>query len=107
MNTKDLRDHRCDRTERWPEYDGHGIFLCYVCDECRDAKLSRYRPEVLNSRYTSDDLVAGEQVEPYDDYPGQLGMGLGVDAWNDATGNSLSTPEPCGHHCRDCPRCGY
>jgi hypothetical protein len=33
--------------ERWPEYDARGIFLTYVCDDCRKEKLSHYRPEVL------------------------------------------------------------
>ena len=51
----DLRDHRCDPEERWPEHDGNGIFLCYVCSTCRAAKLSRYRPEILRP-YTQADV---------------------------------------------------
>ena len=40
-------NHECNRDESWPEYDAQGIYLCRVCDECRDDKLSRYRPEIL------------------------------------------------------------
>ena len=34
--------------EKSAEYDARGIFLTYVCDDCRSAKLSRYRPDVLS-----------------------------------------------------------
>lgn len=33
--------------ERRAEYDARGIFLTYVCEECRSDKLGRYRPDVL------------------------------------------------------------
>jgi hypothetical protein len=33
---------------RWPEYDGRGIFLTYVCEKCRTKKLSGFRPDVLS-----------------------------------------------------------
>ena len=36
-----------NREERWAEYDGRGIFLTYVCSECREGKMKRYRPEIL------------------------------------------------------------
>ncbi len=45
---------------KYPEYDGYGIFLCYVCDECRDKKLKGYRKDIFE-RYETD-----EQIE--DDY---------------------------------------
>jgi hypothetical protein len=35
------------------------------------------------------------------------GMGGGVRAYNEAMGYDSYTPEPCGQHCQDCPRCGY
>jgi hypothetical protein len=36
----------------WWEHDARGIPLCRVCEDCREKKLSRYRPEVLtNSSY--------------------------------------------------------
>lgn len=40
---------------RWPEHDAQGIFLCYVCDDCCEERLSRYRPEIL-SGYTQADV---------------------------------------------------
>jgi hypothetical protein len=39
--------------------DGHGIPLCKVCDDCRDAKLKRYRSDILTP-YETD----GEPIEP-------------------------------------------
>lgn len=39
----------------WWEYDAQGIPLARVCDHCRDAKLARYRPEIL-SGYTQADV---------------------------------------------------
>ena len=43
------------------EYDGQGIPLCRVCDDCIDERLSVYRPEIL-SPYTQDDV--DEPIEP-------------------------------------------
>jgi len=51
----DLEVHQCVREESWEEYDAQGIYLCRVCDLCCDAKLSRYRPEIL-SGYTQADI---------------------------------------------------
>ena len=45
----------------WWEYDAQGIPLCRVCDECRDEKLSGYRPEILTG-YTQADV--DEPIEP-------------------------------------------
>ena len=45
----------------WWEYDAKGIELCRVCDECKDAKLSAYRPEIL-SGYDQGDV--DEPIEP-------------------------------------------
>jgi hypothetical protein len=33
----------------WWEYDVKGRPLCRVCAECRKAKLSTYRPEIVGS----------------------------------------------------------
>lgn len=35
------------------------------------------------------------------------GMEFGIQGYNDVMGYDSYTPEPCGHHCRDCPHCGY
>jgi hypothetical protein len=57
----DLQYHDCG-SDGWAEYDARGIYLNRVCDKCRDAKLSRYRPEVLtDSNYWID-----EPIEPID-----------------------------------------
>jgi len=45
----------------WIEYDARGIPLCKVCDKCKEAKLSTYRPEVLTD--PQYDLM-GETLEP-------------------------------------------
>ena len=47
----------------WWEHDAQGIPLCRVCDECRDEKLSRYRPEIL-SGYDQNDV--NEPIDPED-----------------------------------------
>jgi hypothetical protein len=47
--------------EQYPEYDAQGIYLCAVCDECRDERLSKYRPEILTG-YTQADV--DEPIEP-------------------------------------------
>ena len=58
---EDLRYHDCDRSESWPEYDAQGIYLCRVCDICVEAKLSQFRPEILEG-YTQEDVM--EPIEP-------------------------------------------
>ena len=39
----------------WWEYDAQGIPLCRVCEDCEQAKLSKYRPEILTG-YTQADV---------------------------------------------------
>lgn len=40
------------------EYDARGIFLTYVCDECRAEKLGHYRSDVLtDSNYWADEPI--------------------------------------------------
>lgn len=42
----------------YPEaiYDARGIFVAYVCDECKKEKLAGYRPEIFqDSKYWHDD----------------------------------------------------
>ena len=46
--------HECDRTQSWWEKDAQGIPLCRVCSECREVKLSRYRPEILTGYDQTD-----------------------------------------------------
>jgi hypothetical protein len=54
------REHTCVRgtrslAESWWEHDAQGIPLERVCAECREEKLSRYRPEIL-AGYTQADV---------------------------------------------------
>lgn len=59
----DLKYHDCEEAGEpwWRENDAQGIYLCRVCDVCKDAKLSRYRPEIL-TRYSQADV--DEPIEP-------------------------------------------
>lgn len=63
--THSCKDNTPSANETWWEYDGRGIPLCRVCDDCRDQKLSRYRPEILR-HYTQDDV--DEPIEADDGY---------------------------------------
>ena len=55
-----------DIDESWEESDCHGIFLCFVCNKCRDKKMSKYRPEVLTG-YTQADVDEFIEPEEYDE----------------------------------------
>lgn len=50
----DLKYHRCNRNSSWWAHDAQGIPLCRVCAKCQDAKLSRYRPEILTGYSQAD-----------------------------------------------------
>ena len=54
VDNTNLRNHMCDPNNSWAEYDAQGIYLCRVCDLCVDAKLSRYRPEILEGYGQAD-----------------------------------------------------
>jgi hypothetical protein len=42
-------------------YDARGIELCRTCDLCHDAKMAKYRPEVLNDpNYRVDEPIEEE-----------------------------------------------
>jgi hypothetical protein len=55
ITRENLHLHTCERNASWWAYDAKGIPLCRVCDECREAKLSRYRPEILTG-YSQEDV---------------------------------------------------
>lgn len=61
MTDSELEQHQCERSQSWPVYDAQRIYLCRVCDRCEQAKLARYRPEIL-SGYTQADV--DEPIEP-------------------------------------------
>ena len=47
--------------ERWAEYDARNIFLTYVCEDCREDKLKRYRSDVLTDpNYWHDEPIDEE-----------------------------------------------
>lgn len=48
----------------WWTYDGQGIPLARVCDKCIDAKLSKYRPEILRG-YTQADVNEAIEEEKW------------------------------------------
>ena len=60
---EDLKYHRCERSESWWVNDGQGISLAQVCETCEEAKLSRYRPEIMR-HYTQADV--DEPIEEAD-----------------------------------------
>jgi hypothetical protein len=60
-----LDEHECDPDGySWPEYDAQRIYLCRVCEVCEEAKLARYRPEILTG-YTQSDVDEPIEPEPY------------------------------------------
>jgi len=53
----------CDcgsRKHRYPLHDGHNIFLCYVCEECEQEKVSKYRIDIME-RYECDEDIEEEE----------------------------------------------
>lgn len=57
--------HPCScgsNNQREAVYDARGIFLCYVCDDCRQTKLSKFRPDVLTDpNYWHDEPLDEEE----------------------------------------------
>lgn len=50
MTDLELKNHRHQPNDgSWWERDAQGFALCRVCDKCRAAKLSIYRPEIRSS----------------------------------------------------------
>jgi len=39
-----------------PQYDGHGIFLCYTCDLCHRKKMKGFR-EDIHRRYEAEEPI--------------------------------------------------
>lgn len=56
-NDADLRHHDCREAgqDSWWEYDAQGIELDRVCNLCREVKLAKYRPCILEG-YTQADV---------------------------------------------------
>lgn len=49
----------CDSgLSRWAQHDARGIFLTFTCDKCHDAKMKKFRPEVLKDpNYEADEDI--------------------------------------------------
>ena len=66
VNDMDMKNHRCDRNERWVMKDTLGIFLDFVCDKCENAKKSKYHPSCFGegdeTQYERA-MAFGEQIE--------------------------------------------
>ena len=45
---------------REAEYDGHGIFLFYACDECRKLKLKGFRSDIMEA-YECDEQIEEDE----------------------------------------------
>lgn len=47
----------------WWEHDYRGIPLARVCDDCRETKLARYRPEILTgyNQGDVDEVIEAEE----------------------------------------------
>ena len=60
MSNPKLCDCGSGLESHW-EHDGQGIPLCRVCSKCKNRKLARYRPEILE-HYTQADV--DEPIEP-------------------------------------------
>jgi len=62
MGINDSRPCPCGSGKlSWWEFDGRGIPLTRVCEVCREQKLAKYRPEILNRYYTQADV--DERIE--------------------------------------------
>lgn len=61
-----LAEHRCEPGESWWENDAQGIPLSRVCPQCYDAKMAKYRPEILTG-YSQADV--DEPIEPEPEIP--------------------------------------
>lgn len=48
--------------EKYPKYDGHGIFLTYVCSKCEDERMKQYRPDIM-TQYEADEPIDDDEVE--------------------------------------------
>lgn len=46
--------------EKYPLYDGHRIFLCYVCDECEEGRLSEFRADIFEP-YECDEPIEEDE----------------------------------------------
>ncbi len=51
--------------QRYAKYDGHGIFLTYVCEKCADSKMQQYRSDI-EEHYDADEPIDIDDESMYD-----------------------------------------
>ena len=59
-----MTDRKCScgsgKPSSW-QHDARGIPLCRTCEDCHQAKMKTYRPDVLtNPNYTADEAIEEE-----------------------------------------------
>lgn len=66
MTDQELREHRQthDKSNSWWMCDTKGIELCRVCDDCEQAAIDLYPPEVTGVSGCYEDVVE-ETIEDY------------------------------------------
>lgn len=62
INLDFLDFHQCEEGQWYRVYDAQNIYLCRVCDQCREQKLSQYRPEILRgyNQFDIDEPIEGD-----------------------------------------------
>ena len=60
------RDGKESINKTWWEHDNKGIPLCKVCSDCRELKLSKYRPEILPGYEEPKWYTAWKASDDYD-----------------------------------------
>ena len=56
------RDCQHYDTNPWAEYDGYGIYLCRVCEDCEAVKMATYRPDIKECFDPGDDTIEPEEL---------------------------------------------
>lgn len=59
IDRNQLPYHQCDPEEAGPVFDGRNIYLFRACPDCYDAKLSQYRPDIMDW-YDCDEPIESE-----------------------------------------------
>ena len=49
--------------ESFPIADAMGIHLGYVCDDCHDTFIKKFKPEIFRGNYESMSLDYGERID--------------------------------------------
>lgn len=58
MTVCNTRGHHAENS--WAEYDGYGIYLARVCDDCVEEVMAGFRPDIKD-RYEADEPIEPEE----------------------------------------------